>query len=797
MAVPTTSSPAYAAVGTRRPRIDAAAFARGAARYATDMAVPGMLHCRLLYAQQAPARITRVDVEAVRRLPGVEAVVTAADAPAMPATGMSIAARHLFARDDVRTVADVIAAVAAVDDEAARRAVELIEVEYEDLPGAHTLDAACDPSAPLVHPGKAEYAGAQWLKRYRVAEPGNVATHFRLRKGDAAAARARAPVVVEGRFQTQRMEHFSMEPHAAVVNYDPATQRVTLWASTGKPFRTIIQMGELLRLPMNRVNAVYVPTGGDFGGKGEVTIEPYCAVLSMKTGRPVKGVYTREEEFFAATCKTPFDIRMALGTDRDGLLLFSEGDLRLDTGAYNSMSAMVSAFASILFEGPYVVPNVSVDARCVFTHNVMSGSFRGFGSPQVAFAREGLLDEAAARLGLDPMELRLRNAWQTGAVTVTGQVLHAARHSVTVRDTIAAASEAAGWKARRAARETPAARGAAGPRIRWGIGMATAHHALGGPAVIGTDTATAFVKANPDGSVTLLTGAADVGQGIDTALSQLVGEELRLPADRIAIATKVTDGVPDDQGASASRTLYSVGNATRAAAVNLKEKLLAIAAEMLEADRQDLEWGQAAVTVRGTPARALTMTDVVHYSMRRRGEQPIGTGVHHGHGVPLDERGRGEVQSFEYSTQIAEVEVDCDTGVVRVLRLVNAQEVGRAINPLIVEGQIEGGMVMGLGFALLEEVVCRDGQVLNPYAFDYRVPRAEDMPEITTVLLEHRDPIGPYGAKGCGEICMDPTAAAIANAVADAIGARVTSLPITPEKVLRAIRERVPDGRAE
>jgi CO/xanthine dehydrogenase Mo-binding subunit len=754
------------------------------------MALPGMLHCRLLYAHQAPARIVRIDVEAAKRLPGVHAVVTAAEAPAMPPTGMSIAARYLFVRDEVRTVADVVAAVAAIDDETAQRAVELIEVTYEDRSGVYTLDAATEQTSPLVHPAKAEYPVARWLQRYRVSESGNISTHFRLRKGDVAAASARSHVVVSGRFQTQRMEHFSMEPHAAVVTYDAATHHVTLWASTGKPFRTVIQLAELLRLPMNRVSAVYVPTGGDFGGKGEVTIEPYCAILSMITGRPVKGVYTREEEFFAATCKTPFDIRMSLGTDRDGLFLFAEGDLRLDTGAYNSMSAMVATYASMLFEGPYTVPNVAVDARCVFTHNVMSGSFRGFGSPQVAFAREGLIDEAAARLGLDPMEIRLRNAWTTGAVTVTGQVLHAARHSVTVRDTIAAAADAAEWHVRRGRR------GASNGRTRRGIGIATAHHGLGGPAVMGTDTATAFVKANPDGTVTLLSGAADVGQGIDTALSQIVGEELQLPPGAIAIAMKVTDGVPDDQGASASRTLYSVGNATRAAAVNLKDKLMSLAAEMLEADRADLEWTRGAVSVRGTPARTLAMADIIHYGMRRRGEQPIGTGVHHGHGVPLDEYGRGEMQSFEYSTQVAEVEVDLDTGAVRVLRLVNGQEIGRAINPLIVEGQIEGGMVQGLGFALFEEVVCRDGQVMNPYAFDYRVPRAGDMPEIKIVLLEHRDPIGPYGAKGCGEICMDPTAAAIANAVADAIGVRVTSLPITPEKVLHAIGERAATGEA-
>jgi CO/xanthine dehydrogenase Mo-binding subunit len=281
-----------------------------------------------------------------------------------------------------------------------------------------------------------------------------------------------------------------------------------------------------------------------------------------------------------------------------------------------------------------------------------------------------------------------------------------------------------------------------------------------------------------------------VGQGIDTALSQIVAEALGLPRAAIAIAFKSTDGVPEDQGASASRTMYSVGNATRAAALDLRKKLLTAAAEMLEADLQDLECAQGKLFVRGTPARALTVEEVVHYSMRRRGEQPIGAGVHHGHGVPLNEKGQGELQTFEYSAQVAEVEVDLDTGEVQVLRLVNAQEIGRAVNPLIVEGQMEGGMVMGLGFALLEEVVCREGQVVNPYAFDYRTPRAEDMPELVTVLLEHRDPIGPYGAKGVGEICMDPTAAAVANAVADAIGVRVTSLPITPEKVLGALQER-------
>ena len=784
----TPRPPAFTPVGARTPRLDAAAFATGRAPFSTDMGLPGMLHCRLLYAEQAPARLTEVDVSEAVRLPGVEAVVTAADVPSMPMAGTSISARHLFARGEVRCIGDVIAAVAAVDVETAQRATELIRVGYDPRPAVYTLEAALASGAPQVHPGKAGYPVASWMRRWFIETPGNEATHFRLVKGDIAAARARSHVVVRDRFRTQRIEHFSMEPHAAVAEHDPATGRVTVWCSTGKPFRTQLQLAELLQVSLNHVNVVFAPTGGDFGGKGEVTVEPYCAVLAMRTGRPVKCVYSREEEFFAATCKTPFDIDLALGFDRDGLLLFADGELWLDTGAYNSMSAMISVYAAIHLEGPYAVPNVAVHSRCAFTHNTMSGSFRGFGNPQISFAREALLDEGAARLGLDPVEIRLRNAWRPGWTNCTGQVLDPAKHSVHVREVIAAAAVAGEFRTRwRALRE--AGRATAEPGRRCGIGLAAAHHGLGGPALHGTDTGAAFLKANPDGTVTLITGAADVGQGIDTALSQVVAEALGLPREAIAIAPKTTDGVPQDLGASASRTTYFVGNAVRAASLDLRQKLITVAAEMLEADPQDLDCAAGKVFVRGAPARALAFADVVHYAMRRRGEQPFGHGVHQGRTTELDERGQGNANNtFEYSCQVAEVEVDTGTGEVRVLRLLNAQDVGRALNPLIVEGQMEGGMVMGLGFALLEEVVCEEGRVLNPFAFDYRTPRAGDMPELRTVLLEHHDPVGPYGAKGVGEICMNPTAAAIANAVADAIGVRITSLPITPEKVLAALR---------
>jgi CO/xanthine dehydrogenase Mo-binding subunit len=774
-----------ARLGSRVPRRDAAAFVSGTARYASDLVLPGMLHCRLLYSPYPHARIVGLDTSAAAASPGVEAVLTAADAPPLALMGMSIAGRGLLAHGEVRSVADVVAAVAAVDAEAAERAVERIDVRYEKLPAVFSAEAALDPGAPRVHAHPEAYTLSPWMRPWAVREPGNVSAHFRLAKGDLAEGRARARRTVRETFRTQRMEHFSMEPHAAVASYDAAAGRLTVWSSSGKPFRTLAQLASLLGLSMHQIDVVYMPTGGDFGGKGEITVEPYCALLSMRTGRPVACVYSREEEFFAATCKTPFEIALAIGVDGDGEITFMEGDIRLDTGAYNSMPAMVAVHGATHLEGPYTVPNIAVSARCVYTHNVMSGSFRGFGTPQVTFARESLLDEAARALGMDPVDLRLRNAWTAGAVTCTGQRLDPARHRVDVREVIAAAAAASGWRERRAALH--AGERGAGPTRR-GIGFAAAHHGLGGASFLGADTATAFLKPNPDGSVVLVTGAADVGQGIDTALVQIVAEALGVPAAAVGVAAKHTDGVPQDLGASASRTLYAVGTAARGAAIDLREKLAAVAARMLEADAHDIDCRDGRLFVRGAPARALGVGEVVTHAMRRLGEQPFGRGVYRGRGVPLDGQARGDAyQTFDYSAQVAEVEVDIETGEVRVLALLNAQDAGKAVNPLIVEGQLEGGMVMGLGFGLMEEVVCEGGEVRNPHAFDYRIPRAGDVPHLRTVILEDEDPTGPFGAKGVGEICMNPTAAAIANAVADATGARLTSLPMTPEKVARAL----------
>ncbi|HLJ58308.1 MAG TPA: xanthine dehydrogenase family protein molybdopterin-binding subunit [bacterium] len=772
-----------AGVGSRMPRVDAAALAAGQTRFTTDVVLPGMLHCRLVFSTHAHARITRVNTAAARALPGVVAVLTASDLPGPVFTGVSISDRPVFAGDTVRSVADVVAAVAAEDEETAERAAALIDVAYEALPAVYTPEDALLGGAPRIHERRAEYKVAPFMRPYVVYDQGNVFTQFRVRRGDVDRGRAAADHVVRGRFRTQRMEHFSMEPHAAVASYEHGTDRLTVWSSTGKPFRTLSQLTAVLGLPMSRVHIVHLPAGGDFGGKGELTIEPYCALLAMRTGRPVKGVFSREDEFVASTCKLPFDTDLAIGIDADGRITFMEAEILTDSGPYNSMPSMLSIHGATHLEGPYDVPNIAVRVRCVATNNVLSGSFRGFGAPQVALARESLLDQAAADRGIDPIELRLRNAWGPGSVTCTGQVLDPTRYSVTVRETLRAAAEKSAWTERRRQRLPGAG------RFRRGIGVATAHHGIGGGIWSGADTATAIIKANQDGSLTLVSGASEVGQGATTALIQIVAEELDVPMSQIGVALKDTDTMPFDGGASASRTMYVTGNATRAAAVALRDKLLAIAARMLEAHPADLECRAGRIAVRGASQRSCSLEEVVAFAHRSVGEQPIGTATFGAPVVQLDAEGRGSpFQAFDYATQIVEVEVDVELGHVCVLEVISALDVGRAINPLIVEGQIEGGVVMGLGYALMEEIVCQDGQVMNPHAFDYRIPRAGDVPELTHVILEKADPVGPYGAKGVGEIGMVPMPAAIANAIYDAVGVRVTELPITPERLLLALR---------
>lgn len=776
--------------GSRQPILNAESLASGTALFTSDLRRPNMLHCCLRYSDHPHARIRSISTTRAAMVPGVVVIITAADVPEafLRPVGLSVADRELLVRDTVRCMNDVVAAVAAEDGETAAAAVELIEVEYEVLPAILSTADAVAENAPPVHSEKHGYGVADYVDAYFVRDSSNVATELRFERGDVDAARSGSAVVVENHFSTQRMEHFSMEPHAVLAEYDPVAERLEVWCSTGKPFRILNQLAPVLDLPLSRIKLVAPHVGGDFGGKGELTLEPYCGQLAMITGRPVKGVYTRSEEITASSHKTPFDIDMQIGLDAAGQILYMDADIVSDTGAHDTYASMVQIHGATHLSGTYVVPNLSVRARVLYTNNINSGSFRGFGSPQVTFARESLLDEAASRLGLDPIVLRLKNAWVAGATTSTGEVLDSERYGVSVTDCLAAAARR--WSALRNRRRLPK-----DEQVRYGIGIASGHQGIGGGIWAGADSGTVIVKANLDGTMAVTVGVGDVGQGASTTMAQIVAEELRLPLSSLSVNRfRDTDEAPYDAGASASRQVFVSGSAAHAAGAQMRAQLIAIAADVLEIQEEDLIASEGRVHVKGTPQRGLSYEDLVRHSINALGLQPIAVGSFSSKVSRLDEELRGApFQAFDYVTQIAEVEVDADTGVVKVIGLWTFQDVGKAINPMIVEGQIEGGATQGIGFALMERIVLDEGRVINPLAFDYRIPRFADTPHFTHEILEHANPRGPYGAKGAGEAPMIPTAAAVANAIKDAVGVRLTSLPMLPQDIWAATVTRAAD----
>ncbi len=779
-------------VGARVPLLESEAIVTGRALYSTDLYRAGMLHCRLRYSDHPHARILAIDASRARAMKGVVAVLTAADAPAefMQLVGLSVRDRQLLATDKVRCINDVIAAVAAEDEPTAEAAVNAIDVDYEILPAVLTFDEAIAPGALLVHEGKPRYGTADYISPFFDPSPGNLATRLQLEVGNVEAARARCAVIVGGRYSTQRMEHFSMEPHAALAEWDAAAGRLTVWCSTGKTFRFLNQLAPLVGLPMSRLRLVTPHVGGDFGGKGQLTLEPYVALLAKMTGRPVKGVFSRTEEFVVSSHKTAFDMDVEIGIAADGRFEFLRADLRSDTGAHDTYASMVQIHGAAHLPGPYEFPNVLITGRVAYTNNISSGSFRGFGSPQVTFARESLLDEAARELGIDPIELRLRNSWKPGSVTATGQVLSPERHGVSVAKTLVGA--------RKVAEELRAGLDRSDPDgdVARGIGIATGHQGIGGGIWAGADIGSVVLKANFDGTMALTVGVGDVGQGTSTALAQIVAEELRIPLTQLSVnALRDTDVAPYDGGASASRQLFVTGSAAQAAGVEMRARLLEIAGQMLEVAAEDLELHDGEVHVRGFSDRGLALGDIVRHSMQRLGEQPLVVGRFSSPVQQLDSNMHGApFQAFDYVTQVVEVAVDRSTGRVEVTRLATVQDVGRAINPMIVEGQMEGGAVQGIGFALMEEIVLDEGRVTNPHAFDYRLPRFPDAPDIRNEILEHANPRGPHGAKAAGEAPMIPVAAAIGNAIRDAVGVRLTRLPMSSESVLDAL-DRASRGR--
>jgi CO/xanthine dehydrogenase Mo-binding subunit len=758
------------AVGRSVPKLESVEKVTGRAQYIGDLARPGMLFGAILQSPYAHARILRYDTAAARALTGVHAVLTGEDF-GDHRMGAFVKDETAIAIGKVRYVGEPVAAVAAEDDATARRACRLIEVEYEEMPAVLTIEDALAADAPLVHERLADY-----FKVFPAISKGNSLSYTEIAEGDIAQGWRDSDLIVEGEFETPAQAHLAIEPCGALAEVD-AQGRVTLWSANQSVFRVQANVCESLGLPMSRLRCVTPRVGGGFGNKMEAHVQPIAVKLALATWRPVKLILTREEDFQMVRVRHPAKLRVRTGAKRDGTLVARECELLLDGGAYGDDSPGVLGYALLMSRGPYRIPHIRSHGHVVYTNKLRSGAFRGFGNPQVSFAGETQLDELAEQLGLDPIELRLKNMLRPGEHWFGGQCVD----SNGLAECVAAVRASSNWDCRKAL--PPAREGK-----QRGFGIALAAHISG---LLATG---AIVRLLEDGSVVLNTGAVDIGQGSDTVLTQICAEALQIPIEQISLASPDTDGSPYNWGTTASRVTYTTGRSVLAASREVERQIKEHAADMFECSPADLELRPGGrVGIAGVPGKELPFLAVSARAHWRKGGPIIGANSLVFETPTLDPKRATalglpfqQIGVYSFCALIVEVEVDEASGQTVLQRAWAAVDVGKAINPQLVEGQIEGGLVQGLGFALVEEVVWDGARLANPTLMDYKVPGIMDVPyELSSIIVEHAQPDGPFGAKGVGEIGLVPVAPAIANAIHEATGIRLRRLPMTAERVLR------------
>jgi CO/xanthine dehydrogenase Mo-binding subunit len=749
-------------VGQPVPRVDARAKVTGRAKYVADVKMGGMLYGKMLLSPHAHALITGIDARRAEELPGVWAVVTAQHVPGENQIGVILSDQPLLAQERVLWVGDCVALVAAESESIAEQARDLIEVSYEPLPRFDAPEDALEGAGPELHPG------------------GNIHTHLKIRKGDIAQGFEKSDIILEQTYQTQRQEHAYLET-IGVLATPQGDGSLTVLGSIQCPFYVQKGVARVLGLPLSKVRVVQATTGGAFGGKEDVPSEicAFASLLALKTQRPVRMVLSREEDLRRSSKRHPMAVTYKMGATKEGQILSAQIRVLADTGAYATISPVVLYRSTVHAAGPYDIPHIRVDTYGVYTNSTPNGAFRGFGTPQVTFAHESMVDELAISLQMDPIHIRLLNGLKLGSQTATGQVLS---ESVGYRETIVKAREASQWDQKRAADRR------AGPLRRRGVGVSTMFYGVSlGAKGWFLDAAAASVQMHQDGSVSIAFGCTEMGQGAQTVIAQMAAESTGLPIERITILPTDTGLVPDSGPTVASRTTVFSGNAVLDALGQIKHNLLKEAAELLAVDPGDLVFRDGQVRGGG---KSIPFDQLIQHCYQRN-VNLAAEGWYISPPCTFDEQsGQGDAYYvYGYGTQIAEVEVDLDTGRVEVVRMVAAHDVGRAINPSGVRGQIEGGVVQGLGYALLEDFVVKDGQILTPDLATYTIPTALDVPQVESIIVEAASKDGPFGAKGLGEQPIIPTAAAVANAVANATGVRVRKLPISPERLRQAILE--------
>jgi CO/xanthine dehydrogenase Mo-binding subunit len=754
--------------------IDAQARVSGGTNYVLNIELSGMLSGKILRSPFPHARIVKVDGSRAERLAGVAAVLTRGDFTAP--TGLNGKYGRIFrdqtvvALDKVRFVGDPVAAVAAVNDDVATEALSLIEVEYEELPAVFDEEEALKPAAPLVHDPRPEQQ-PMFSKMIQDLPAGtNLCSHFKLRRGDVEEGFREADFVFEDVFRSPAAQHVPLEPHVTVAQFFQG--KLTIWTSTQMPHAIRSQMAELFNLSLARVRVIVETLGGGFGSKGSLRLEPIASFLALKASRPVKIVLKREEEF-VTVCKHPATIRVKTGVKKDGVLVARKVNANFNTGAYSDIGPVVARNGGSAMSGPYKIPHVWIDSCAVWTNVVPAGALRGFGVPQAVWAYETQMDMIAERLGLDPVELRRKNLLRNGDLFATGEKL-VDMHYDELLDQAAADLQWTASDARWCNKNHPLSEK---DTIRRGKGLA-----LVIKATITPSTSEAELKLNEDGSLNVLTSSVELGQGSKTVLAQIAADQLQVPVSRVSVSDPDTELTPYDQQTSSSRTTFSMGGAIAKAAADLKQQLLEHAAELLEASPSDLALEEGRVAVRGAPGRTLGYGEI---ALRSSQGNLIGRGAFSTRGGLDLETGQGIGSVHWHQGAVGcEVELDVETGKVRVLYLSPHVFAGRVVNPRLCELQLEGSTIFGLGQALFEEMAYDDrGQLLNANLGDYNIPSFEDIPkQMDSRALEQT---GSDELHGIGETLLPPVMAAIGNAIYNAVGARIRDLPLTPEKILR------------
>jgi xanthine dehydrogenase molybdenum-binding subunit len=750
--------PEFAAVGKRIPKLDAADKAAGRIQYVQDVKLPGMLYGKILYSKYPHAKIVNVDTAKALKLTGVRAILTGEDIPLIK-LGVYKDNTPLKA-GKVRSYRDEVAAVAATDPDIAEEALRLIEVTYEALPAVFNPEEAMKEDAPLVHERhKTNILKMPWKLHY----------------GDVEAAKKKAAHVVEDRFSTTWVTHCCMGTSGAIAEFDHANN-LTIYTNTQIPSlaqKDFLDTLKAMGLEGRRVRVIKPCLGGGFGSKLDTyAYENIAILLAYHTRKPVKIVFDRTEEFIATSTRQPTITYISQGCDKKGKLLFRDISMILDNGAYTSWGATTPSVMMMPITTLYRVPNVRYEAKCVYTNNTYSQAMRGYGNPQATFAIESTIDMLAEAAGIDPVKFRRINANKPGDVSPQN-----------FRITTCGLEECIEVVKKKLEADDPKEEGV-------GIGIASLIHVGGGARVYKSDGCGTIVKMDDFAKVNIFTGASDMGQGADTVIAQIVAEELGLGMEDIHVIHTDTDVCPWDVGAHASRTTFVAGNSALGAAKKIKSRILEMAARQLETSAGELTLRDRKIISKTQPDKQMDIGKLLrsgHFSPG--GQMLMAEYFYDPDNENLGRDFRGNLSmTYTFGTHGVRVKVDEETGQVKIIKYVAAHDVGKAINPMLLEGQVYGGVMMGIGYALTEQVILEKGENMNPNFRDYKILTAKDVPIIEAPVFETTDKDGPFGAKGIGEPGCVPTAPAIANAIHDAVGVRIKDLPITPERVLAAIR---------